>query len=358
MFNFVKSFFGQRPILGVDIGTTAIKIVELVSGEQKPDLKNYGILETYGHLDRPNNAIQANALKIAEKETAELLKKLVSQAGFSAKEAIASISPFSTFITFMELPVMPETDLKKTMSFQISQHIPLPLSEVTVEWMKVGERESDDGIKQQILLISIPNEIISRYHNIFKAAGLKLKFLEIESSSLTRALVKNDKTATLIADIGGRSTNIIIIDEGFLKASINIEIAGAFLTTAIANGLGVSARRAEELKKTKGLKAGAGQEELSTLPLPYLDSIIEEIRRTKNNFERNYGKKIERIMLAGGSANLAGISEYIENQINTPVAIGNSLLNVNYPREAEVLIKELGTEFAVAIGLAMKQYSK
>ncbi|MBI4993773.1 type IV pilus assembly protein PilM [Candidatus Wolfebacteria bacterium] len=356
MFESIKSFLGAGPVLGVDIGTTAIKIVEIVPGssEKKPELKNYGVLTTYGHLDRPNSAIQANALKIAEKETADLLKKIINEAKFSAKNAIASISPFSVFITLLEMPVMPEADLKKTMSFQIRQHIPLPLSEVAVEWTKVGERESDEGVKQQILLISIPNEIIRRYQNIFKLAGLNLKFLEVESLSLARALVGNDQAATLIADIGGRSTNIIIIDRGFLKANTTTDFAGASLTSAIANGLGINVRRAEELKKSKGLKAGAGQEELSTLPLPYLDAIIGEIQRVKNNFERTQGAKIEKIILCGGGANLIGISEYVEKQIGIAADSGNAFANLNYPPTVEILAKELGSELAVAIGLAIK----
>lgn len=355
MFSF-KSLLGRNSILGVDIGTTAIKIVEIIPGsqEKKPELKNYGILTTYGHLDRPNSALQANALKIAEKETADLLKKLVAEIEFSTKDAIASISPFSVFIALLEMPVMPDADLQKTMSFQIRQHIPLPLQEVAVEWSKVGERESDDGIKQQILLIAIPNEIIKRYRNIFNLAGLNLKFLEIESLSLIRALVGNDPTTTLIADIGGRSTNIVIVDKGFLKVSVYTDFAGASLTSAIANGLGINMKRAEELKKTKGLKAGAGQEELSTLPLPYLDAIIREIQKAKNNFEITQGKKVEKLIFCGGGAKLAGINEYVEKQIGMAAISGNALLNIIYPPQIEILAKDLGAELAVAAGLGIK----
>lgn len=341
-------------VLGVDIGTAAIKIVEIKKTSTLPKLINYGILRSNTHLDRPNSAIQSSALKIAEKETADLLKILIREAGFKAKEAIASIPVFSVFITLLEMPQMPEADVAKAMAFQIKQHIPLPVSEVAIDWLKVGDKETEGGIKQQILLISIPKEIIKRYQNIFKMAGLKLKALEIESLSLARALVGNNQAPVLMVDIGACSTNIAAIDQGFLKLNVFTDIAGSSLTSAIANGLGINVKRAENLKKQKGLKAGAAEYELSTLPLPYLDAIIGEGLRAKNKFEREQEKKIEKIILAGGGANLLGIEEYFAKQTSAPVLVGDSLSALSYSPEIRILKKQLGAELAIAVGLAIK----
>jgi type IV pilus assembly protein PilM len=356
MFDFFKSYFGMGPVLGVDIGTAAIKIVEVEKTSALPKLLNYGILKSNTHLDRPNSAIQSSALKIIEKETAELLKILLKEADFKSREAFASVPVFSAFITLLEMPQMPEADIAKAMAFQIKQHIPLPVSEVAIDWLKVGDRETEEGIKQQILLISIPNEIIKRYQNIFKLAGLKLKALEIESLSLARALVGNNPAPTLLIDIGACSTNIAVIDQGFVKLNVFSDIGGASLTMAIANGLGINVKRAEELKKQKGLRAGMAEYELSTLPLPYLDAIMGEGIRAKNKFEKEQGKKIEKILLAGGSANLLGIDEYFTKQMNSPVSIGNALLALNHSSEIEILAKQLGAELAIATGLAIKEF--
>ena len=352
MFN----LFSSRSVLGVDIGTASIKIVEIIKAKPKPNLKNYGVLKIREHLDMPNIAIQTNVLKIVEKETVELLKKLVKEAKFKTNEVIASIPSFSVFTTLLEMPKMPETDLKKTMSFQISQHIPLPATEVAIEWIKVGEKEDDNGqVKEQILLISIPNEIIEKYKNIFKMAGLKLKFLEMESLSLVRSLI-NGNLPAIIVDLGACSTNIATVDNGYLKANIFTDFAGVSLTSAIANGLNISIWRAEELKKQKGLTAMGGEYELSTLPQPLLDAIIEEVIRATNNFENAYEKKIERVILIGGGAKMLGIKEYFEKQIGVATVMGNSLFYLNYPPDFELLVKDLSPEFAVAIGLALKEF--
>ena len=356
MFNFIKPFTASS-YLGVDIGTTSIKMVEILKGRRQPKLQNYGILESYGHLERLNNAIQTSSLKIMEKETASLLKLLLEKLKIKTRQAIASIPAFSTFVSLVEMPTMSEVDTAKTVSFQIRQYIPLPASEVAIEWIKVGEKEDENGFtKQQIVIISVPNEQIQKYQNIFKLAGLKLRALEMESLSLIRALIGNDQTPTLLVDIGSRSTNIAAVDQGSLKYNYQTDFAGGSLTQAIAAGINISIRRAEELKKQRGLLGAGGEYELSTLTLPFLDAIISEIKRARANYEKNQERKIERVILAGGGANLLGIDKYFEGQMNLPTIIGNPFSKIEYSPKIEPIVRELGPSFSVAIGLGIKEF--
>jgi len=355
---FKKIIPGPSSFLGVDIGTTSIKAVELSKGSQNPVLVNYGLLESYGHFERSNNVIQANSLKISPKEAAFLLKSLVKSARFKSNVAIASIPSFAAFITLIEMPVMSDEETNKAMSFQIGQSVPLPLSEIAVDWIKVGERTDENGFaKQQIALIAIPNEIIDRYKSLFKEAGLSLKALEVENLAYIRSVIGGDQTPTIILDMGDRSSNITVVEQGFLKHNTQIDYAGDSLTRAISKGLGISYKRADELKKQRGIAgAGAGEYELSTLELPFLDVIINEVKKVKDNFESNFGSKIQRILIIGGSANLIGIEKYVESQLNVPTALGNGLLFVDIPSQLSVVEKELKVRFATAIGLAIKNF--
>lgn len=358
MFDFLKKIIpGQSSYLGVDIGTTSIKAVELAKGAQNPTLVNYGLLESYGHFERANNVIQANALKLSEKETTFMLKALVKQSGFKTRAAIASIPSFASFITMIEMPAMSEEETNKAMGFQIRQSVPLPLSEIAVDWIRVGERTDENGFsKQQMVLIAIPNETVSRYKSIFKGAGLSLKALEIESLSYIRSVVGGDKTASIIVDVGARSTNITVVDQGFLKHNTQIDYAGDSLTQAITKGLGISYKRAEELKKQRGISGGAGEYELSTLELPFIDVIITEVNKVRDNFESNFGLKIQRAILIGGGASLVGIDKYFESQMQLTTVLGNGLLFVNVPSQLSVVEKELQVRFATAVGLAIKNF--
>lgn len=359
MFDFLKNiiFGGPSSCLGIDIGTTSIKAVELSKGAQNPALVNYGLLESYGHFERSNNVIQANALKLSEKETIYMLKTLIRQTGFKTKSAIASIPSFASFITLIEMPSMSEEETNKAMGFQIRQSVPLPLSDIAVDWIRVGERNDENGFsKQQLVLIAIPNETVARYKAIFKGAGLSLRALEIENLSYIRSVIGGDKTPSLVVDIGARSTNITVVDQGFLKHNTQIDYAGDSLTQAITKGLGISYKRAEELKNQRGISGGAGEYELSTLELPFVDVIINEVRKVKDNFESNFGLKMQRILIIGGGASLIGIEKYFQDQLGLTTALGNGLLFVNTPSQLNVVERELQTRFATAIGLAIKNF--
>jgi type IV pilus assembly protein PilM len=308
-----KKFLTPSSFLGCDIGTTSIKIAQLSRSGQKTELVNYGLLESFGHFERANNVIQANDLKLSENETAGMLATLVKQSRFTTKHAIASIPSFSSFITTLEIPDMNSEETTKTMSYQIRQHIPLPLSEIAVDWIKVGQREDENGfLKQYVLLVAIPIEIIERYKRIFKHAGLILHALESEPLAYARSVIGSDQTPTLVVDIGARSTNITIADQGFVKFNAQIDYAGDTLTAAVARGLDISMRRAEELKKQKGLLGGGGTYELSTLELPFVDGILREVDKARADFERTQRAKIQRCLLIGGGANLLGFEAYTE----------------------------------------------
>ncbi len=351
------NLFGSQSYLGIDIGTTSIKVAEIGKGKNSPELKNYGILESYGHLERVNNAIQTSSLKLVEADTVELLKLLLKKSNFKTKNAVASIPAFSVFTALMEIPKMKKEEIDNTMQYQVKNYIPLPLSEVTFEWSVIGERQDDQGfVKQQISIISIPNETIEKYKRVFSLAGLNLNAIEVETISLIRSVLPDDPKPALIVDIGSRSTNIVAVDHKTLKHNYQTDFGGASLTQALASGLGINTNRAEKLKKERGISASGGDFELSTLMLPFLDAIIAEVRRAKANYEKNFGNKIEQIILSGGGSKLIGISDYFNSQFNLPVSIGNPFSRVSYPSNVETLIRELGPSFSVAIGLGIREF--
>ncbi len=358
MFDSLKTMIpGSKTMLGIDIGTTSIKAVELSAKGKNPILSNYALLESFGHFARPNDVIQANSLKISEKETVELLNILLKKVKFKTKQVAASIPSFASYTTLVEMPAMSKEETEKAMGFQVQQSIPLPLSEVAVDWVRVGGRQDEQGFdKQMILIVAIPNETIARFKNIFKKVGLSLKILEVEHLAYARSTVGGDKTPTIIVDIGARSTNITVVDQGFVKDNNQFDYAGDSLTLAIKKGLDISYKRAEELKHQRGLIGGQGDLELSTLQTPFLDVILQEVRKVQQEFESRFSTPIERILLIGGGANLSGIEEYVEKHLQLPVVLGNGLLYASIPDQLQVVAKDLQTRFATALGLAIKSF--
>ncbi len=343
--------------MGVDVGTTSIKIVELSSSNKHPVLKNYGILESYGHLERLNNAIQTSTLKMLDRETADLLIMLVKQLDLKTVDAVASLPSFTAFMAPLEMPTMSSQETVRAMQYQARQFVPLPISEVALDWIQVGEYTNDKGNRmQRFFLISVPNEQIRKYQRIFKAAGLNLIALEVEDLSLARILTSGDPTLTLVIDIGARSTAIMVAKNGVLKGSGQTDFAGGSLTQAVSGGLNINIRRAEELKKQRGLLGSGGEYELSTLMLPFLDVILSEVKRVREDYEKTYNEKVERIIISGGGANLLGIEKYISDAFNLPATKADPFSKIVYPPQAAPLVSELGPPFSVALGLGIRQF--
>ncbi len=345
-------------MLGVDIGTASIKVTELTKKGDTFAISNYGILETKKYLNYPNQAIQTSSLKIEEKEAGKLLKTLLSEMKTRSHLAIASIPLFSTFATVFEMPVFSREETQKVVMFQAQQYIPMPIDQVFVEWSVVSEFETSQGQKyQRVLLVGIPNDVIARYKEIHKNAGVRLVSIEVDMFAILRAVGAFLTDApTLIVDIGAQSTNMIVVDGKRISHVGQTDYSGIYLTQAIAKSLDVSMIRAEELKRRKGLSGTGIDSELSTLLLPFLDVIIQEVRHVKDVYERRYEKKIEKIMLIGGGANLIGIEKYVSHQLSLLVAHQSILKGIEYPEKLLVAEKELSNDLVVSIGLAKRYF--
>lgn len=345
--------------LAVDIGTTSIKAAEVKPGKQFPEIVNYGILESSGYLARTNQALQTSSLKLFESDVVGLLKMLVAEMKTPVTEALASLPSFSAFMTVLEFPEMKPDELQKSLAFEAKQYIPLPLSEVALDWMKVGEYKDDKGFKRnQVLLISVPQENIRRYQRIFKAAGLRLKSLEVENLSLARILGGADPTPTVIVDIGSRSTSATFLDNGQLKFAVQSDFGGSSFTQALSVSLGINSLRAEELKKERGITGSGPNRELSTIMLPFLDVIINEVKKAIYKYSSQFpaARRPERVALSGGGANLQGIEKYFEGEIKLPVVKAAPFKKFEYPLAIEPLLPELNAPMSVVLGLTLKEF--
>jgi type IV pilus assembly protein PilM len=342
--------------LGIDIGTTSIKIVEVKPGKGRPEIVNYALLESSGYLARANQALQTSTLKVFESDIVDLLKTALREMRPGATEAVASLAPFSVFTTVLDFPMMGPKEIEQAMVYQAKQYIPLPLTEVALDWMKVGEYADEKGFAhQKLLLISVPKEQIRKYQEMFKKAGLALRELEIESLSLAR-LFANDPTPTIVVDIGSRSTNIVFLEGGSLMWQAQSDFASASLTQALATSLSVNPLRAEELKKERGIMGTGPNYELSTIMMPFLDAIINEVKKAQFAYQAQFpsGKPAERIVLAGGGANLLGIESYVAKEFTIPVVKSNPFSRFTYPEAVEPIVSELNPVMSVALGLGLK----
>ncbi len=353
----MRNWFSGSSVLGVDIGTVSMKLVELSRGKGSVNLTGYGMLETREYLERGNAVIQTSSLKISERDAVLLLKTLVAEAKPKTKRVVASIPAFCAFFAPLEMPALSPLETAKSVAFQARQYIPLPPDQVSIDWSVISTGENDRGqAYQRVLLTGIPKTTVATYQRIFKAAGLKLTALEVETQALARSLpFESSEGATLVVDLGGVTTEVIIISKGAVSEVGQTDYGGVTLTQALARSLTISPRRAEDLKRRRGLSSQPGEYELSTSLYPFVDVILQECKRIRSAYERRGGPKVEQFSIVGGGGSLQGIERYVSKQLNlphvAPTAIGS---RIKASGELDPILGELNRELATAVGLALR----
>ena len=338
-----------KSFLGVDIGTSAIKVVELQSWGSRKSLKNYGELQSSSLYDKPFRSLEKNTLVLSSKDIARAIKGILLESSMQTKRTVFSIPDFSSFFTHFSLPPMTKEELQEAVKFEARKHIPLPLSEVTIDWQIVQGR-FDVKTPFQILLVAVPNEVINQYQEIASFAGLRLIALEAEVFGLVRSCLAPTRSPVVLLDIGAQSTTVNVVVNNVLKISHSTDIAGNNLTERVAQSLSVDKKSAQEQKHAKGMLS----QNLAVILSPLIDMIGVEIQKISQEFSQIEGKEVERVVLAGGSALLPGLKEYFEANLKKPVDIADPFRRIFYPPILEPKIKELGVSYAVALGMALR----
>ena len=369
MFESIRDLFKLRPkrFLGIDIGTSFIRVVEMGRRGRTYQLENYGEINTSAFKEKAFRFFHKNTLSLSNKQVAVGIRTICREAEIETKEVNFSIPDFCSFFTSFKLPLMGEDEVPQAVQYHVRPYIPLPLNEVTLDWFIVEGEPSKTPLK--ILVVAIPNEVINQYQEIAELANLKLRILEPEVYALARASVKEDKEKKIIGlvDIGARSTTCSILEKGILKISYSFNIAGNELTEIIARSLNIDYNKAEELKREYGLLVkkesqlpkeimGREEGEIRRILIPLVDSILEEIKKVFRNFYRSEGKEVEIIILSGGVVLMPGLKEYFSAELKKEIILADPFLNIACPPILSRLLKEMGPSYAIAVGLALKGF--
>lgn len=361
---FSKENVSDLNYVGVDIGGSSIKMVELANNNGRAQLV------TYGYLER---SLKGGTKLIDEPDkTAELIKRVAEKSRIVSRRAITALpgpAVFSSIISLSEISRKDLTSSKKittAVEWEAKKVLPLPIEEMILDWKVIGSEDilktkpegGDEKIKNlQVLLTGAAKEVVSKYIDIFKKADLELISLETESFSLARALVGRDRATVILVDIGAVNTDISVIENAIPLLSRSLGIGGLEITKEIANTLGVSPEQAEQFKRDLAQDETAGAEELPEIIKRPMQAIIDEVQYTMNFYLEqpdNKNKKIERAVLSGGTAQLFNLPKHFSEQLGIRTFIGNPWARVIYPEDLQPILDSIGSRFATAIGLAMR----
>lgn len=364
----------SNTFLGVDIGASGIKLVELANQKGRAQLM------TYGYTELPVTE-GGEALFERPKEAGQLLAELMKQTGVKATQAMAALPSSRVFTTILSVPASKDKKMLKSMiDAEVAKLSPLPLAEmITYSTFLDGEEEQKflkkpvDGAAAQtqkqdeknkhvrVLVTGAAKTFVQKYIEIFKAAKLELKAIDTESFAFVRSLVGKDKSPILILDLGARRTNIIVVEKGIPFVTRSINIGGAYVTDRLKSQMQLADEDAERMKRDmihmpaqeSGLAGG-----LPKLFEPMVQPLVNEIRYALQlyaNMELSEEKKCEKIILTGGSSQLPRLVEYFSSTLNMNVYRGDPWARVVYPKDLATVLEEIGPRMSVAIGLGMRE---
>ena len=352
--------------LGIDVGTSSVKIVELSRWGERVKLENYGEISAKVFYAPSFRTFEKSTLLLSDENIAKAIKAILEEAKMKSKKAVISLPDFLTFFTNFELPSMTKKELEEAISYEARRHVPLPLGEVSLDWQVVqGSLANGKGTALEILLAAVPNEVINQYRAIALSSGLELLALEAEAFGLLRSLIaEEEKIPIALIDIGAQSTTCSLIYNKILRASHSFDISGNQLTELIAKSLSLDYLAAQEIKEKYGLlpkvppssKKGseAEEKEIRKILLPIIDIMIREVERIFQTFYKKEEKEIEKIFLAGSTARLPGLKEYFQENFKVETEIADPFSKIFSPPILEETLKKIGPSYAIAVGMALR----
>jgi type IV pilus assembly protein PilM len=337
---------GLNDFFGLDIGTTAVRLVELKGTGTPRQLAKYA----YVPLD-PKLALSDS--KADQDKLAQVIAQLVAQARLDTKNVAVGIPSNKVFTTVADVERLSNDELAKSIRFQADSLIPTPLAESKVDWALLGESPVDKT-KQEILLSSVPNNYAEARLDMLESIGLNVVAFEPDNLAIARALVAPDAQGShVIVDVGRKSTDLVITINGVPRLTRSIPTGTEAIIHAAAQNLNIDDKQAEQFVMKFGLSKEKLEGQILKAISGTVDILVGEIEKSVKFFVTRYSnEKVEHMIVTGGASVIPEFPLHLANKFGFDVEIGNAWHNVNYSRDRQNELLSLSNQFSVAVGLA------
>ncbi len=342
----------NRKIFGLDISDHSIEALMLkkrIFGKPKV----YSYARSILRSEIVSNGIIKDAKKLEEN-----IVKLIYSAKprlFRTPYCILSLPESQIFTAIFKLPAgLRHDEIKKTIPYKAEEVIPFESTEIYFDFKVIKKQ----GATQEVFYAAVLSKVVDSYVRVLKNVGLKPVAFDLESVSLAKALLKNGKKlqGKILLDIGARTSNLSIFDQSGIRQSLIIKVAGNRFTKAVAKGLGIAEKLAEEQKIKNGLDEKNQKPKALTALKSELNKIISEVKKVVDYYQLENQRQIDEVILAGGSALMPGIEKYFFDSLKIKTSIGNPFLKISAGRFDK--LKNYGVMFSNVCGLALRGINK
>lgn len=359
--------------VGIDIGSSAIKIVEVKTKRGKVILETYGsiALGPYDNLDA------GRVTNLTVEKISGALKEVLKQSGVTSTSCAFAIPVQSSLIFTVELPaIVKESEMSTIIPTEARKYIPLPITEISLDYFILPKKEASfeemnttasdaDSETQQnpkektnVLVVATQNNAVSKYRSIVSECQLTASFFEIEIFSSIRANFEHELSPVMLIDFGALSTKLSLVEFGMIKSYHTINRGGADITDSISKSLSIPFSEAEKMKKEFGLFGNPTEKSLADTIQIHIDYIFSEVNAVLLDYERRHSRIISKVIFTGGGALLKGLPEVATNNFKAEIEIGHPFSKLETPVFLQKVLQTIGPEFAVALGLALRNLQK
>lgn len=335
--------YRKKDVLGLDIGTSFVKYVQL---KDKGKLTK---LIGYGYFEIPKNIIIEGVISEPEK-LAKIIKKEISDPPWgkiTAERVVASLPESKLFTRILELPSLSDKNIEEAINLEIEQSVPAAITDLYIDWRIVSEEKD----KIFVFLAAAPKSIVDSYVQLFDLLSIEPLAFDVSLAAIARAVVlkKSKNEPVILLDIGGQTTNMAIYDD-------NIQVTGSHpvgaktLKETLKSVFSIDTKSADAL-----LKIGIKENEKSSEVIKNdLAKVITEVDRIIKYYkDKHKDRNISKILLCGGLGAMTGLDSYIESQTKIKTEVGNPWSNISvYPLKS--VPKKDAPMYTAAIGLSLR----
>lgn len=339
---------------GLDLSDLSIKAVWLDRSGDRDSIASFGSVPLALGNVVDGEIVNPEAVKSA-------IQNLLEKAGpkkIKTRQVICSFPETKAFLRIIVLPKMDEDEVKEAIKWEIEANIPLTLDQVYYDWQILDLNLTQEKGKMSVLVVAVARSVVDQFTDVLESAGLQVIGLETESIAQARSLLpeKNEKSTTLIVDIGDRRTSFLIAIGSTPCFTSSVPLSSQMITEAVSKSLKISFDEAEAMKLKHGLGSLALKSPVFKAAEPVLESMANEIEKSIDFYLNNlkYSSTVDSIVLCGGGSNMNGFLPYLAKRLGRSVEFGNPWVNVNLGRDLPIIDRRHSVQYSTAIGLALR----
>ena len=314
-------------MVGLDIGTSAVRAAQLVLGKGGTTLERFGQVALPAGAVRDGEVVDVDAVAAA-------LRQLWVQARLTSTKVVVGVANQKVVVRQVDLPWLPVEELRASLAFQVQDYIPMPVEHAILDFHPLQDVTSDSGARMlRVLLVAAARDMVSSALAVVEKAGLQPSMVDLTSFAVLRSQVTANGSFTgeteALVDIGASVTNIVVHEGGVPRFVRILLMGGADITDAVAERLGVPASEAEALKQATGLAlvpAQVAQHPASRAIESTGSALVEEVRGSLDYYSAQPGAaRIGRVVLSGGGSRLTGLVERLSAATRLPVHLAHPM---------------------------------